>query len=388
MVRAVSGDHIMFQECINVFRPEINSHIFIKDNLEKMEYILLDFELPYELNFKTFKIHPTKSVFLTGPYKSFIAPITLLDYKSPFNSHLYAIALSALISFVTSRPAKAPRDPDTYDLNYGYENVASLFPNKFAGPGAVNSTFPEKKIHQFATELDEIVTILHELPYQYYEKFMQSIRLINLAHINKREDFALAYYLLVSAIEVIAQIAIQPEITEDPLEKKWEELAQEHKPIRSLLNQFKNFRKNSDQLTKRFTKFIFQYCPSSKWFELEHPDEDKMASYKDPEAFSWLIEKKYDETYPDDLKTKDLKKIIEDTYRYRSKFTHEGKAPPHTKPDPSERFFEKIIIWNDYKDIEEKLLINYRLLSFIAKVSILTYMRTLREQLHNEKLDS
>ncbi|WP_242272166.1 hypothetical protein [Bacillus cereus group sp. BfR-BA-01310] len=382
MVRPVSADHIMFQECINIFRPENTSHIVMKDNSEKIEHIVLDFELPYELNFKNFKIHPTKSInFGSSPYRSFIAPVTFLDYTVRFNSHLYTIALSSLISFVTSRPAKAPRD--SYPGLLNYDALALILPNKVAGTGAVSTTIPEKKIQQFTSELDEIVNILHELPYEDYEKFMQAIRLINLAHINKRDDFALAYYLLVSAIEAIAQIAILPEITEDPQEKKWEELAQEHKPIKSLLNQFRNYRNNSDQLTKRFTKFVSQYCPSSQWFELEHQDEDRLASYGDTGDFSWLTEKKWYEVYPDDLKTKDLKKIVEDTYRYRSKFTHEGKAPPHTSPDTSERFFEKVSMWNDKKGFEEKLLINYRLLSFIAKTSILTYMRTLREQLHN-----
>ncbi|HDX9690738.1 TPA: hypothetical protein ROY16_000331 [Bacillus thuringiensis] len=382
MVRAVSADHIMFQECINVFRPENTSHSAMKDDSGKIEYIALDFELPYELNFKAFKIHPTTNIdFGNSPYRSFIAPVTLLNHSERFNSHLYTIALSALISFVTSRPAKAPRD--SYTGLLGYDALALILPSKVAGTGAVSTTIPDKRIQQFAIELDEIVNILHELPYEDYKKFMQAIRLINLAHINKRDDFALAYYLLVSAIEAIAQIAILPEITEDPQEKQWEKLAKEHKSIKSLLNQFRNFRKNSNQLTKRFTQFVSQYCPSSKWFELEHQNEDRLASYEHIGDFSWLTEKQWFEVYPDDLKTKDLKKIVEDTYRYRSKFTHEGKAPPHTSPDTLERFFEKVSIWNDNKGFEEKFLINYRLLSFIAKTSILTYMRTLREQLHN-----
>ncbi|WP_249598510.1 hypothetical protein [Peribacillus frigoritolerans] len=378
MVRAVSSDHIMFQECIEVFRPISDTHTISNDS-EKEGYLLLDFNLPSELNFNKFKIAPTHNVkFSFGPYSSFVAPVVLLDYKG-LDSHLYVIALSSLVSFITSRPAKAPRD--SYTGSLGYETLALQFPHKVAGTGYVNTFLADNKIQEFASEINEVVELLYELPYEYYERFMQSIRLINLAHNNKRDDFALAYYLLVSAIEGIAQMAIPPEINKDPQEDHWEELAKEHKPLKSLLAQFRNYRENSGQLMKRFTNFILKYCPESEWLRLEHHEEERMAQYENADQFGWQTKKQWDEVYPEDFKTRDIKKVIEDTYRYRSKFTHEGKGPPHRYPEPYHRFFETIHTWDDEKGPRAKHLINYRLLAFIAKNSILEYMRDLYKQL-------
>ncbi|MED3835100.1 hypothetical protein [Peribacillus frigoritolerans] len=379
MVRPVSGDHVMFQECIQVFRPKPDSYI-ISDESEKRGYLLLDFDLRKELNFSRFKIEPTHKIKLSESYGSFIAPVVLPDCKDSSNSHLYTIALSSLISFVTSRPAKAPRDSD---IEVDYKTLTLLFPSKLYGPNYVNTFLPEEKIQGISSELREIIDMLHAFPYEDYKRFMQSIRLINLAHNNKREDFALAYYLLVSAIEGIAQMAIPLEIKEDPQEKEWEILAKEHKSIKSLLNQFRNFQNNSHQLTKRFINFILQYCPSSEWLRLEHSEEDTIASFESKADFSWITKKKWDEVYPEDFKASDIKKIIGDTYKYRSKYSHEGEAPPHTNPDAFHRFFETENEWDHEKrEYTEKHLINYRLLSFIAKNSILEYMRIRYKQLN------
>ncbi|QYR19789.1 hypothetical protein KZ483_18125 [Paenibacillus sp. sptzw28] len=380
MTRAVSADQVMFGECIEVFRLEESSYLDVQSNSEIKGYLLLDFDLRTELKLSKFKIHPTKKVNLFPThYQSFISPVTLFDCKVQRRYHLYIIALSSLFSFVSSRPTKAPRDDEAIFLT-GDESIAMLFPQRVAGPGGVKTSLPDEKIQGFASELEEVVEILYELPYETYKRFMQSIRLIQLAHNNKRDDFSLAYYLLVSAIEGVAQMAIPIEIKVDPQEEQWEKLAKEHKAVKSLLGQFTSFQKNSHQLTKRFTKFILEYCPISEWHGLEHHFQD-MPSYGDTQTGpNWITKKKWFEVYPNDFKDKDIKTIIEDTYNIRSKYSHEGEATPHTSPETFEHFFERVSIRDKEKGFE-KYLINYRLLSFIAKTSILKYMRTLREQL-------
>ncbi|WEA46824.1 hypothetical protein [Priestia aryabhattai] len=376
MIRPVSGDHIMFQECIESFRPKDKS-VFIQSKTEKKGSLILDFKLPYELSFSNFKIGPTIEVdFSPSPYSSFIAPVTFLDYEESHSSHLSIIALSSLVSFVSSRQVKAPRDSYTEDIGNGI--LAIQLPVKTSGPGYVQTSLSNEKIQRIQAELNEVIDILYQLPYKDYERLMQSIRLINLAHLNKREDFALSYYLLVSAIEGIAQMAIPKEIIKDPQEEKWELLAQKHKEIKSLLKQYQNHRENSHQLTKRFTKFILEFCPESEWSKLEHQYAE--MGLADGE-FSWLTEKRWDEVYPEDFKRRALKEAIEDTYNYRSKFSHEGKAPPHTNPNSMDRFFETVRIQDDKYGIVEKHVINHRLLSFIAKHSVLGYMRNCYKQL-------
>lgn len=384
MVRPVSGDHVMFQECIQVFRPKPDSY-FISDESEKIGYLLLDFDLRDELKSNRFQIEPTRKIKLSDSYGSFIAPVVLSDCKDSINSHLYTLALGSLVSFVASRPVKAPRD-DIADIvpsdSIDYKTLALLFPNKLYGTHAVDTFLSKEKIQGISSELTEIVEMLYAFPYDEYKKFMQSIRLINLAHNNKREDFALAYYLLVSAIESIAQMAILKK--ENPQVKEWEKIAEEHedKSIKCLVNQLINFQKTSHQLTRRFTSFILQYCPKSEWERLEHPEENIVVKNGE-KNWRWVTKKKWDEVYPEDVKARDIKKIIEDTYKNRSKYSHEGQAPPHTKPDPYHRYFETQNEWDDKKrEFKKKNIISYRLLSFIAKNSILEYMRSRYKQIN------
>jgi hypothetical protein len=356
----------MFQECIAAFRPEHDSNFGITDDSAKTGHLLLDFELPFQLDYSEFIIQPTINIrFPNYYYGSFISPVTLTNYQG-HQSHLYIIALSAVFSFVASRAAKAPKDIYKGPLEYEYETLAIFFPQKVIGTDSANIFKSEKKINEFSMELVEIIRILYKVPYDHYVKFMQAIRLINLAHNHKRDDFSLAYYLLVSAIEVVAQMAIPIERKEDPLEKEWEKLAEEHEAIKNLLEKFNDFREDSYQLTRRFRDFILDYCPKSEWNGIEPQFGDRNLGWgKHP-----------DEKYPEDFGKSKINKIIENTYNMRSKYTHEGKTTHHKSPDTHERYFEKV--WVEDKDkMVEKYLINYRLLSFIAKNSILNYMRVL-----------
>lgn len=378
MVRAVSADHVFFQECIQAFRPGHDSPLF-QDNLEKTGYLLLDFEMPYQLVFKELKIGPSLTKRLSNFHQSTIAPVTLLNYKEPFNSHLYIIALSSIVSFVYSRPVKAPKDAYIADFANDLNDLYILFPYKGGGTGAVETIIAEKNILTFHEEIEFLIGILYKLPYDDYERIMQSIRLINLAHLSKREDFALAYYLLVSAIESVSQMAIpkkeQPE-DEKEAEKLVEELAKVNTKIKPLLDKYKVSKENSYQLSRRFREFILTYCAPSEWDNVEHPDD----YMKDDPEYKYI----YDEELinraqrfkPSRLKPRFIKEIINDSYTYRSKFTHEGQPPPNTQPEPYEHFFEVIMIKNEKKGLTEKYVMSYRLLAFIAKKSIMSYLKT------------
>ncbi|KUO71006.1 MAG: hypothetical protein APF77_15005 [Clostridia bacterium BRH_c25] len=147
MSRAVTADHVMFNECIPVFRSE-KMEVKTESN-DRYGYLLLDFSLEQSIDFSHFSIKPTIEVTLPGAYSAFIAQVVLPNWFEEFdsNTHLFTIALSAIISFVSGRPIKAPRDGymrwrqlDNCALN----TLAIQHPVLTAGPGLMTHVCPKK----------------------------------------------------------------------------------------------------------------------------------------------------------------------------------------------------------------------------------------------------
>jgi hypothetical protein len=353
-------------------------------------YILLDFELEKMFDFKDFKILPTVRVSFSSPYSAFIAPVILPRWlKERHNAHLFCIALSAIISFVTSHPVKALRDDYLMGREldeHTIEMLAIQFPVLTAGPGCHNYRLSKERIESYYLELKETIEVLYSVPYNLYVRLMRAIRLAHLAHNNKREDFSLAYYLLVSSIEAITQKAIKLKKVKPKFEKQWEEMAKSEETIRELLTEYKKLRNNDNKLRERFVEFIFKYCPPKEWEKLKHPYEYNLSWHPPEERknWQWLTQKRWDELYPDDLQNEELKDtllrdIISNSYKYRSKFTHEGIAPPHKQPDSYNRFFD---VEHEFKEVNGKyehkqiIFANFSLIAFIAKNSIISYAKS------------
>ncbi|WP_218924516.1 hypothetical protein [Bacillus cereus] len=381
-MRAVTGDHIIFRECIEAFRPE-NSLINIEEK-QLMGYLLLDFRLNQELDFEQFTIKPSIEVCHNGAYSSFVTPV-VLKRTHEFNApHLFVNALSAIISFVFGRPVKAPRDgylvrEKELDENLLYE-IAIQHPILTAGPGAHSTRIHKNELSELYNELEKVITFLYDVPFKKYIEFMQSIRLVHLAFLNQREDFALGYYLLVSAIEPFLQKAIKDRevIVKHPLVEEWKSIAKDNKSINELFNEYKRISSMNKYIGKRFVEFIMKYCPPSQWDKLKHPNEEHALHFAElnGEKGDWMTQKKWNEIYPEDLTEEKIRNILSDAYKHRSQFTHQGKNPPHKDPNSNNRYFEKAtIIKQDIPfDRYEVILPNFRLMSFIAKNSILNYL--------------
>ena len=84
--------------------------------------------------------------------------------------------------------------------------------------------------------------------------------------------------------------------------------------------------------------------------------------------------KKPFEIYPDDLNQDEIKKLLSQTYNYRSRFTHQGINTPHVDPDDNINRFFQIIYKYDGNTFNRVKLINYNLLSFIDRKSIIKYL--------------
>ncbi len=385
MSRAVTEDHVLFNECIPIFRPEeikVN-----EDGKAIIGYLLLDFRLTEELEFDYFKIEPTFEVRLPGAYASFIAPVQLPKwFEWEHNAHLFTIALASVFSFATRRPVKAPRDGyitrrENLDQN-SLEELAIQFPVLTAGPGAHDTSISKETLNRIYENLQETFKMVYGIPYELYENTMQSIRLVHLSHLNKRDDFGLAYYLLVSSMETMAKKAVKRKkfVIKHPKEDKWKQLAKTNNDINELLSLYKDERGKSQFLGKRVIEFIMEYCPPEQWLDLKHPRAN-MVSYIEEltgRKDDWYLQKQWYEKYPEDFTEDEIRKILNDLYVHRSKFTHEGKNPPHQNPDSNNRFFDTqtvVIEKNDEYIIEDITLPNFQLVSFIANRAIQNYLQ-------------
>ncbi|AEB31217.1 hypothetical protein CAR_50p450 (plasmid) [Carnobacterium sp. 17-4] len=388
MSRAVTADHVLFDECIALFRPEEMK--MDENDHTTTGYLLIDFHLTEELVFEYFTIKPSIEVKGPGAYSSFIAPVLLPTWFSWYdehNAHLFTIALASVFSFITNRPVRAPRDGyisrrEQLDENSLYE-LAIQFPILTAGPGAHETRISKYTLDNINNDLKEMLRILHGVPYKIYVNTMQSIRLVHLSHLNKRDDFGLAYYLLVSAIETMAQRAIKKKklVTKHEKENEWKELANTDENIKELLHLYKHLRNESESISKRFVAFIMEYCPPDQWEDLEHPEANRVNYMKEHNGtennFDWLLEKSWFEKYPSDLHEDEKMKIINNIYKYRSKYAHRGESPPNKDPNSHNRFFDSETLYkekNGRYTIEEITLPNFQLISFIANRSIQNYL--------------
>lgn len=388
MFRPVSADHIMFDECIDTFRPS-NEPRFTMCEGQTHSYLITSFNLTARWELPHCTIHPSLHVHLPGANSAFISKVDNPETCDARKPHLYGIALSTIVSFITGRACKAPRD-DYLGLCTSKSltedeicELSMINPTRTAGTGAEKSSIPETTLAKYNHEIAELITKLHSIPYPKYIAVMQAIRLIHLSLINKREDFGLAYLLVVSAIEAISQNAITRKQVayKHPDEKLWMARATEDKEFAELLATYKNSRGKNEYLKERYIKFVNTFAPAQDWEQIiPHPNQDQLDSIQDPvlrEGFKFITNKNIFERFPSDLSNEEIAKIISDSYTHRSCFIHRGEQPPHQTPTSSNRFFEEHLEFNE-GSTTARLLPNYELLIGIAQHSIRNWINTIQ----------
>jgi hypothetical protein len=381
-MRAVIGDYILFDECIDSFREDSNGFLGnSKEDVEKTSYIMTDFSIDADIQLEGIIIFKSMRVDLPNAQSGFISMVKLPDWVAFNSESLFATALSSVISYHTGRVVKSPRNNYLSNRKLNDNDLKSLAiqnPVLVAGPGCVNTYISKERLSIIEKELSEIIGLLWNMPTNKYREFMYAIRLSALSNDNLRNDFALAYYLRSSSIESVAQIAIKRKSEKHPLESEWKTRAESDPEFDAIFQAYTQQRGNNQYLSKRFQEFILKYCPTEEWNELRHPMETNLENpYSSTMDYSHVTKKQWYEIYPEDLNEDEIKELLRNTYVYRSRFTHQGKNPPHKSPnDMLNRFFEKIDEFDfdtyTYKSI---VLINYNLLSFINRKSITTYMQ-------------
>lgn len=384
MSRAVTADHVLFDECIDAFRQYDAKQRPIVEG-KSFSFLLTSFELPQPWELPHCTVHPSIRVQLPGAFSAFICRVDNPDWVGRHNSHLYGVALASIVSFSTGRPCKSTRD-DYLCMReqLGHDDLlqlALLHPVLVAGPGAVHSTLSTRTRETHAAATSSLIAKLHSLPYKTYVILMQAIRLVHLSLLNKRDDFGLAYLLLVSAIESIAQHAVK----RDDVKKKhssedaWELKATEDEAFKELLAAYRELRGQNKYLKERYIEFIKRFAPSETWEEIvAHPHQD-MADYirdvNPSHNMDHLVKQQWFEKYPRELPPQQIQEILADSYTHRSWFVHRGEQPPHREPTPFNRFFQEVRDF-DGMNLIERLLPNYELLLGIARRSITAWADT------------
>jgi hypothetical protein len=378
MSRPVTADHVLFDECIEAFRrPDVAQVPLIKG--KSNSYILTSFELPEPWQLPHFTIFPSARVQLPGAMAAFICRVENPDWVGRRNSHLPGIALASIASFATGRVWRSPRDGylgnrATLDNDQLFQ-LALQHPVLVAGPGYIHPTLSSAGRERYKTTLSSLVTKLHSVPYKTYVILMQAMRLVHLSLLNKRDDFGLAYLLLVSAIESVAQHAVKRNFVRKthPSESAWSLKAGEDSAFAELLAAYRDLRGQNQYLQERYIEFIYRFAPTKCWEEIvRHPNQDMVDHIEEVSPshnLAYVVQKRWFEKYPTDLDAEQVREILADSYTHRSCFIHRGEQPPHREPTSFNRFFQEIREF-DGGNVIERLLPNYDLLLGIAQRSI------------------
>ena len=383
MARAVLADHVLFRECLFYLRKDLHEkNKRFPDNTSKQTFscVCTTFHITKEWNLGEFSLTPSYDIHLPSAKKSLVSFIRNPNWinGSAFEHPLlFGEVLSCLISFISLLPTKSPRDSHYLDLkslnevkNSCLEDIAFTLPFIWAGTGAHKSRLEDDDEDKIIEELNELILILNSVEEKWYVFSLEVIRLVHLSLLVKRDDFGLAYLLLVSAIEAVAQKAISRNSVKESHqnEKEWEEKAVEDEKFKELLVEYKKSRGNNEYLSKRFTKFILKFCPPSDWEKIVPSRYD----FFDREWNNFM----QGSQHPSLMQIEEIEEILIKAYKYRSSFVHSAAQPPHQHPEASmNKFFEVIQNFNS-ETYETQISPTYELMLGIAKTSIIKWLRT------------
>ncbi len=179
MSRAVTGDHVLFDECIDAFRREHDKPNFFFHSGESFSFLLTSFELNREWDLGICTVYPSIKIILPGSYSAFISKVKNPDWVGTHNSHLFGVALATVVSSITLKCCKSTRDdylshnmrPSEEDLH----ELAILHPISTAGSGFTHTLISLAKQSKMESEISDMIRKLMALDYKLYRVVMQSL---------------------------------------------------------------------------------------------------------------------------------------------------------------------------------------------------------------------
>lgn len=389
MSRFILADQILFNECIEAFRSS-KKEPFIFDSIDNCYSVILSpFVITQTWELGIFTIEPSREVKLSMYHNAFISYVKINKEVNRLSAPLYSQALSSILSFISLRHFKAIKNSYFHNQLPNITNPEIL--NTFAVNHPIITCGPSAESWQIDIEEERIIfdqtklliEYLYKIEYKNYSSIMQSLRMVQMSLSNKREDFGLAYQLIVASIESVAQLAIsRDKVKEKHLkESTWKNKSKTDPDFLELYNEYKRSRGGNQYLSDRYAQFIMTYFPYKKWSTvLKSPLQEFIdkIDYNSLDNFGIQtskqeIERSFTGIQIEDLNENEIKEIIKKTYKYRSEFVHQGKQPPHKDPDSRNTFFEDTNKFNE-NTISEQLLPKYDLMCNIAKNSILNFM--------------
>ncbi len=386
MIRGTVADHILFDECIRVFRPEQNQldrRLAAYNGKDNYSFLLTPFKFSIPLNFKEFQVSPSEQFSLSATHCAFINKVSNPEHVENRYANLFGIALAAIASFTWLTPCKSTRNKTVgrYKLQSECDlrDLALNHAVLIAGPG-YHPSVSEAKQKEMRSELEYLKSLLLSVDFKTYRIAMQSIRLVHLSVLTKRDDFGLAYQLLVSAIEAVAQHEIKRDQVKEkpPAETEWKRRAKEDTMFKELYDSYKNLRGGQHYLSKRFVLFIEKFAPVENWVSyIPYKYQEHLDLLEKQDCIigvECLKEQNNADIYPEDLTSEQVKTILSKTYDHRSCYVHCGQQPPHQEPTNSSRFFQNYRSYDDGLRETETLLPNYEFLARLAKNAIINWL--------------
>ncbi len=364
--------YINFKSCIENFRKndqKLNSEIS-KTSTNKSIYILPDFEIREKIKIDEFIVYPTERVSIGGVASAaYVSRVKLPEWTQYHSNPEYSRAcfssvLSALLALASERCVKSIYE--NLNPSSTAQTVAIHHPLQIAGQGAIGP--PQGSEEEIVERFKGLYNISIQLDSENYLDFMQFCRLYQLAMSNKYVDHHLSLSLMVSAIESVATRAVKFEdVVSDwkDVKKKCIDAAKKSGLVGEFIDLLPK-KLEQHYSTKRFVKFMLDNAPlESLNIESQYADF-KRTGYSEKEAeiiehsidpLNCYIHKNRDD--PTLQKLLDFKKLLKDTYTYRSEFYHKGKYSPNNSITSTERYC-KIFIpvsspsvkQNDFIDLE------------------------------------
>lgn len=97
-MRAVIGDHILFDECIDSFREKNDGFVFEPySDEEKISYIMTDFIIENDMDIGDIHIYKSVEVSLPNAYSGFVSKVRLPKWVMFNSESLFTTALSFII---------------------------------------------------------------------------------------------------------------------------------------------------------------------------------------------------------------------------------------------------------------------------------------------------
>ncbi|HCG7540919.1 TPA: hypothetical protein NJ416_000904 [Vibrio parahaemolyticus] len=337
MARMNYSDHVLFDECVKVLREDTYTQGVIHAKSDTYSYIVTSFCLPEDWEFDDFIISKSEKIEFFGLHAACVSCIKNPGYMNEFDSHLFGQTIAAIMSFSTRKPCKSTRSPQSSHIKLLDESIKKRIalnnPIQICADGAFIIDLPKDKTENFRSDLLELVRQLKSLDKSDYLAVMNSLRLVHMSLLNKRDDFGLAYSLLVASIEAISKVAFSKSEYKESNEKleRWKEITADNVELTELFKEYKAECSNKGYSKKTFKMFIERYAPFSSWDALvEQPLSDIDDNLlKGALSRIEIFTKKPSQCSPDSLS-----ESLDNAYKYRSTLVHSGKQPPHIDPSP------------------------------------------------------